>query len=224
MQKITWHAFAINGSLTKTVLHFFGHSKEVSAPYPLHASIRILCGSNYDAFPLTLEGARLQTPEGVRLDSIIEHCNLGDASLFGLELTLQSQHTRVSLEHSQCILELDGKGYTTFFKGTLSDSCVNQDFATKTIPIIFDTNTVTSFMFVNPDDQEHEIPFEIVTQGKKEFISQDKIPARTALEIQVPEHLVSQGILAGIPLSSRVAGFAVYRDAAVRRAMSVVNF
>lgn len=225
MQKITWHAFAINGSLTKTILHFFGHSKEVSAPYPLQASIKIFCGNDQEAFPLSLDGARLQTPEGVRLDSIIEHCSIGgEASLFGIELTLISQQTRVSLEHSQCVFELDGKGYSTLFRGKLSAECSPLPTRMASIPLVFDTHTVTSLIFVNPTDTEQEIPIEIFAKGLHEGFAQDKISPRSTIEVQVPEPFVQAGAAVASPKRSSVAGFAVYRDAAVRRAMSVVSF
>jgi len=66
MQCIRWITFGLSTAVAETLVHFFPSAGNVSAPYPALCKIRAF--SDGDTIgEVTLEGARLSHPDGLRI-------------------------------------------------------------------------------------------------------------------------------------------------------------
>ena len=117
-----WRAFFICNSVTRPFVHFFPHSSASTAPYPILATISIFGGGLKPA-SVTLEGARLSQPDGVRLDAVFTELSRGAQGLVGVEVELQPRQRRIDLSASQVVIELvQGRSSTRFFATPVEES------------------------------------------------------------------------------------------------------
>src|SRR5690606_18742719 len=102
MNSMRWRGFFICNSVTRPYVHFFPHSANTTAPYPVVATITIF-GAGLKTASVSLEGARLSQPDGVRLDAIFEDLATGVQGLPGIEVELHSNQRRVDMSASQVV-------------------------------------------------------------------------------------------------------------------------
>jgi len=105
MQSVSWLAFVAHNTLSRTVVHFFPFSGSVSAPYATECRLTIF-GVGISERSVTLDGARLGQPDGVRLeDAFPEVAVGGESRLLGLQIDLESTQQRLDLSASACFIE-----------------------------------------------------------------------------------------------------------------------
>lgn len=109
MQVIRWIGVGVSNALTKTVVHFFPSSGNVTAPYPCQCKLTVF-GSTLGRKSVVLEGARLSQPDGVKIDGAFPSLSEGLPSLFGIIVELSSQQPRIDLTTSSCMVELTSTG------------------------------------------------------------------------------------------------------------------
>ncbi|MFM1848200.1 MAG: hypothetical protein RL417_1674 [Pseudomonadota bacterium] len=106
MQTISWLAFFSHSALSRAVVHFFPFSSTVSAPYGTECRLTVF-GGGLPTRAVTLEGARLGQPDGVKLEEAFpELASTSDGRLVGLQIDLESVQSRVDLSASGCVVEL----------------------------------------------------------------------------------------------------------------------
>ncbi len=105
MQSITWRAFCVSNTYTKSVVHFFPFAANSTAPYAVNCTLSIF-GNGLKRRSVTLEGARIGQPDGVRLDHVFEEIQQGISGLVGLDIELSAGQQRVDLSASSCVIEL----------------------------------------------------------------------------------------------------------------------
>ena len=105
MYTVRWFGFGVSQALTKSVLHFFPTSANVSAPYPVQCKIEIF-SSRFGKKSLVLDGARLHQPDGIKLEAAFPVLEDGAHPIFGICLELSAQAQRVDIRPSQAFVEL----------------------------------------------------------------------------------------------------------------------
>ena len=114
-----WLGFGCASKLTHTTVHFFPSSGSVTAPYPASVKLSIF-SPEFGEKRVTLEGARLSQPDGVRLAdafSILSEPRANDqkTTWFGLSIEASTLESKVDLTASQCLIEFSGKGRSAKF-------------------------------------------------------------------------------------------------------------
>lgn len=106
MQTVSWLTFISTSAITRTIVHFFPFSSGVSAPYGTDCRFTVF-GGGITTRSVTLDGARLGQPDGVRVDDVFpEVSSVGDGRLVGLQIDLECSQQRVDLSASGCVIEI----------------------------------------------------------------------------------------------------------------------
>jgi hypothetical protein len=114
MSNARWLSFGIRSALTDTVVHFFPVAENVRAPYPAICKFRLFGGGEATSL-VTVEGARLSQPDGIRVGQLFK--DIPDSGgLYGLEVILASQQSRVNLSSSRCIVEIASAASSARFR------------------------------------------------------------------------------------------------------------
>lgn len=143
----TWRAFFICNDLTKPVVHFFPQSSGSAAPYGVNCTLTIF-GGNLASRSVTLEGARINQPDGIRLDAVFPELLENAQGLVGLDVLLSSTQRRLDLSASQVVIELvKGKQSLRYFAAQVDAD--DQQRTTDMFPIIQDANAGTTIVAVN---------------------------------------------------------------------------
>ena len=125
MQTISWLAFLSHGALSRSAVHFFPFSGNVSAPYATECRLTVF-GGGLATRGVTIEGARLGQPDGLKIeDAFPEIATVTDGRLVGLQVDLESLQPRVDLSASGCYIEVlrngQGGGGAMRFRPALVD-------------------------------------------------------------------------------------------------------
>jgi hypothetical protein len=167
---IKWQAFFICNSLTKPALHFFPHSPTTTAPYPVNCTITIF-NSAIESRSVTLDGARINQPDGVRLDAVFPELIDGISGLVGLEIVINSESGRVDLSTSQCIVELiQGKSPTKFNAKIVTKK--NQEEQNPLLVLAKD-NYIASIVAVNGTAEQSDFMLTNVTEASNRLCKID---------------------------------------------------
>lgn len=113
MQSVNWIGFGSCSSISRTLVHFFPSGGGVTAPYPCTVKLSIFGPEVQELVSqreLSLEGARLSQPDGLRLDQAFPKLAEGVSGFFGLSIDLETTQPRIDLSYSSCIIELWSKG------------------------------------------------------------------------------------------------------------------
>lgn len=160
----------MSSATTRTIVHFYPSAGSVTAPYAANCKLTIF-GDNVEAQSITLEGARLSYPDGIRLEDIFVSLREGVSSSFGVIIEVSSIQPRVDLSGSQCVVELASKGQSVRFHAKrytepLRNPLENKDLAEdveaakeslprEVLPIlgISDSFSDSSFVVANGSDE-----------------------------------------------------------------------
>jgi len=119
-QTISWLAFCVSNSVTRTLVHFFPVTKAGgAAAYCAEVSLTLFTEGQAPA-TLTLEGARLSQPDGVRLDELFPDLS-EHGGLYGLRVDMQCSQVRLDHASSQCIVEFVSKGHSVRYSAVMVD-------------------------------------------------------------------------------------------------------
>jgi hypothetical protein len=105
MPSIRWSSFFISSPVASTVVHFMPCSKNSTAPYPINCKFEVF-GVGFPKRAAVIEGARLQQPDGIRLEDLIPDLKGGFTGLLGFNLELSLAQTHADISDSKCFVEL----------------------------------------------------------------------------------------------------------------------
>ncbi len=106
MPSINWSSFFISSAVASTVVHFLPCSKNSSAPYPVACRFEVF-GVGFPKRAAVVEGARLQQPDGIRLEDLIPELKGGFTGLLGFNLELSVTQAHADMRDSKCYVELN---------------------------------------------------------------------------------------------------------------------
>lgn len=249
MQKVCWLAFGSSNSLHRTILHFMPASSNTAAPYAVSVSLRLFTHAE-EPRELSLEGARMMQPDGVRLeDAFPIVLTEGGPPFYGLEVEFSSPQPRSDLSASMCLVELTGSEGACLFRAAPCFSPAQPGFAPAlslaALPAYQDAFHIPSVVIVNNTAAEFSPSFFHLTRraAGEEPVRTDHrlgtVPSGVTSEFPLSEMVrahgtaqeCSWGIVRSLALYPSNAGpldgvgiFAVMRDAVTKRVASVVSF
>ncbi|MCB0340447.1 MAG: hypothetical protein KDD53_12625, partial [Bdellovibrionales bacterium] len=89
MSSNRWVSFCAHDSLLRSIFHFFPSALGVTVPYPAECRISLF-GDGFGMRQVVLQGARLNQPDGVRLEDAFPSLLESAPSLLGIEITITS--------------------------------------------------------------------------------------------------------------------------------------
>lgn len=199
MQAIKWLTFGISNALTKTVVHFFPSSGNVTAPYPAHCKLSIF-GKDLQRKSILVEGARLSQPDGIKMEEAFPQLKSDVSGYFGLEVEISTPQPRIDLSGSSCVIELAARSHSARFW----PRCLNgaqSGFHPRSGLVLKDPFNTTSMILVNPSAST-VIPLIHIGAGiaveedvnadqekKRQAIKIDPLPADSVVEIALSDLL-----------------------------------
>jgi hypothetical protein len=181
MYTARWYGFGVSQGLTKSVLHFFPTSSNVSAPYPLQCKIEIF-SERFGKKTLILDGARLHQPDGIKLEAAFPVLEDGAHPIFGISLELSGQTQRVDIRASQVFMELINAGSRVRFRLKQSEAQPEHPSA----PLLYkDEHCFTDLVIVNGSSDQ--IKVEGLTELPK------PIPAESVVAIEPADNFYEAG-------------------------------
>lgn len=104
MPSISWSSFFISSAVASTVVHFMPCSKNSTAPYPVNCRFEVF-GVGFPKRAAVVEGARLQQPDGIRLEDLIPELKNSFTGLLGFNLELSVTQSHADISDSKCFVE-----------------------------------------------------------------------------------------------------------------------
>lgn len=241
---LKWVGFSVSNTLTRTLVHFFPASGNVTAPYPTVVKLSVF-GNGLPVQRVMLEGARLNHPDGVRLEQAFPVLEEHDSGIYGLACELSASEPRVDLQSSACVVELSSRGRSTRYwakdmrpSSILASSIseTEEEDSTRTFPVILDNLTFSSLLMINSGEETCKIDITLSSGEDHDDPAdkpvQEELPPHSLAEVTFKDELVH-----GLPSSdfswgSMRAGmgrvhsdgaqcFLVHRDHKTRRPVSV---
>jgi len=242
MQNIRWISFGIANATTRSAVHFFPSSGNVTAPYPVSCKLSLF-SKDHAYSSISVDGLRLSQPEGVWVDEAFPVLKAGASSLFGLEIELSCTQQRIDLKGSSCVIDLHSLAQPTkFWPKLMRDDAPANVEAPRSAPVIKDSFNYTSLMLVNPTLQEQKASFSL-SQSDMElakplsFGESSSVAAQSVQEIDLSPFMeesfgplspqeCSWGLLRGRSLSvsggsESLSAFLILRDVLTKRPVSV---
>lgn len=215
MQTVIWKGPIIGSALSRSFLHFFPSSGNVTAPYNTVCRLTLF-GAGIEQKIVNLEGARLSQPDGVKLDEVFPALREGIKGFAGLEVELSGGHARVDLAGSSCVFEyLTGNQSVRFWprqyvlsslaataggagrRGSGAPSKVAEVSAqereasvVRRFPLLKDSFTTSSVVILNPSDCAATISLRDGVRGG--VVATERIEARAVLEVPIPEKVFAE--------------------------------
>ena len=237
METMNWLAFGSTSSLTNTLVHFYPSAGNITAPYPTLCKLGIFSEGNQPQ-SVTLEGARLSQPDGVRLSDAFPEL---EAGMFGIEISLSAQQQRIELTNSKCIVEFFSPTHSVrYYPASVSHDTEKTLDQNQHFLAAKDSYLTSAVVMVNSGHKELTANLEVINSFKPDSeISTDKksltIPAYSVIEHVVEDNAFesvqaseqSWGLmrattarLNGID-SNKLHAYLVYKDAITKRPVSV---
>lgn len=238
MQAVYWLTFCVSNSLTRTIVHFFPASSGVAAPQSLNCTLSLFA-QGIEPCSVTVEGARLSQPDGIRLEDAFPQLREGTGTLLGLQISLWTHLARLDLSGSACVIELQSQGESTrFWPAKLKSD--DQDVTQLPVGIwLKDAYQDASLVFVNIGDTA--VNARVLSSGSasaacafEPVLSEELLPA-SVREIPLSDGLSGSAekrecswgaiqakmLAVDMQASSAAAAFMLYRDTHTRRAIAV---
>ncbi|MCB0310826.1 MAG: hypothetical protein KDD42_06310 [Bdellovibrionales bacterium] len=242
MQNVRWLTFGMASALTRTILHFYPSSGNVSAPYPVSCRLTIFAQGEVGN-SITVEGLRLSQPEGIWVDEAFPVLRDNSVGFYGLEILLSCAQQRVDLDPSMCVIELLSAVQSTRFWPHRLDQATPEMAKQEAnlMPLFGDAFNTTSLVVLNYSNEAKQPSLSVNNKNGESVplpgVPQQTIAARSVLELdfsKFPEALAVEqptecgwGLLRGRGLrlepsvNQELAYFAVYRDVLTKRPVSV---
>jgi hypothetical protein len=236
MQNISWIAFAVSNTLTKSVMHFFPASNTTNAPYPVIYNVRLF-GKEIGEKTITLDDGRLGQPDGVRLEDIFPVLNDSPVGLMALSVDLTISQPKVDISASSCVIEIiTASNSVRYFA---QQAYVENKKQARGMLAVNDAYNLSSLLVVNCNEKALKPDLLILDQKSSELhFNREGLPeieVNSAFEYSFEEKsyntVVPQECSWGLFRSSSVslaetlppntAAYAVYRDTLTKRIVSV---
>lgn len=242
MQKYSWLAFCPGEPGLQSLLHLFPASRGTGAPYATECLIELF-GNGQKGEQIVLEGVRMCQPDGLRLNDIFPVLNQ-QKGLYGIQITLKSDHGRTDLSASNCIIELQCRPHSVRFAAAPLD---REDKRLHPGVAVQDSYSATSLVVVNGSTEEAsfsskrgKVMAEAQATGNATSLTQeapsDKIGALSIEErkldktyfLQSSPREASWGMIHvesinADAMNDDCACFVLYRDSITKRPMSVCS-
>lgn len=173
---VRWLGFCACNALTRSVVHFFPSSGNVTAPYPSNCKITLF-GKGLDRKTILLEGARLSQPDGVKLEEAFPALKGGDVNgLFGVIVEMSTNQPRIDVSPSACIVELTTRAHSVRYWPKPLQNGLSTKTGTKEISrgmVVQDALNQSSLVIVNPETHTLSARCSLLV-GEKEGVVVDK--------------------------------------------------
>lgn len=195
--------FCLSSPTTKSLLHFFPQAGYVTGIHEVLCRLT-LYGRGIEMRTVALDGGRLGQPDGVRLEDAFPSLRGDTAGLFGLDIELSCNHSRVNLTASQCVVELVGGDfrvpiYSSPFEGMNVEVDEESQLPPSSqaehspqfipMPAIHDAFTITSLVLVNSTSDTVRPELYQLVNGEMVALQAGAILANSAVEIPMDEFL-----------------------------------
>ena len=245
MQKFSWLAFCPGEPGLQSLLHLFPASRGTGAPYAAECMIELF-GNGQKGEQIVLEGVRMCQPDGLRLNDIFPILNQ-QKGLYGIQVTLKSDHGRADLSASSCIIELQCRPHSVRYAAAPMERIETEKAELTPGVALQDSYSTTSLIVVNGSLEEsnwqsHRGKDVAESQGAGEStpLSKPMVPARIpplsieerkldkAYFLQSSPREASWGMIHvesihADTLSDDCACYVMYRDSITKRPMSVCS-
>lgn len=246
MAAIRWIGFCLSDVLTRTLVHFYPAAAHSGAPYPARCKLTIF-GAGIERDMVVLDGARLQQPDGVRIEQVFPQLAEQTAQkkgLAGLEIEIETTQPRVDLSGSQCIVEFATNFGSVKYRPARvveqkiaeeKDMAAGASAAVLPQMVLRDAYSVSSLVLINTTEASCDASFDLVPAGGGVEATRIAVPSLLGGEVREvvvgdsffdrsrPQEtswglLRSGGVVCARP---GVVGYVLARDAGNKRPMSV---
>lgn len=192
MKSVSWLAFLNPNRKAGTLIHFFPATPGSATPYPVDLSVSLF-GRGVPKRTISLEGARLFNPDGVRIEDIFSLAEADDESTLALQIELQTNNAKSDISASQCLIELPSAEGGLIFaphKSVLTVNAQNSNEllenvgSEKVIMAMKDSQLCPSVLVVNCKQNElrPEIYYRDLRESPKALMPLGQVAPMTALE------------------------------------------
>lgn len=217
MNSVRWSGFAISSPVSRTTVHFYPCDLRAAAIVEVSLTIKLF-NTAFGERVVQIEELRCGQPDGVRLEDAFPALKSEPAGLMGLEVELSAHSTRADLSPSEVVVELRTRGASARYRPRricVVSEGVSLVPSQAARPRIVSLNPYAdcSLIAVMPSAEVQgrvtELDPASLMQSTARYDS--RWGALSAAEVRLPEEFSSPD----------VACFAVYRERAERRPISV---
>jgi len=108
MKSVRWLSFLNPDRANGTIIHFLAATPGAATPYPVALSLTLF-GRGATPRALSIDGARLFHPDGVKVEDLFAISSAEADSLNGLVIDIFCHQARADVSASQCIVEFISK-------------------------------------------------------------------------------------------------------------------
>jgi len=104
MKSVCWSVFLNPNRKAGTLVHFLPATPGSATPYPVDISVSIF-GRGVPKRTISLEGARLFNPDGVRVEDIFSLADADEEAALALQVEVRTVQSKSDISASQCLIE-----------------------------------------------------------------------------------------------------------------------
>lgn len=244
MRSVRWHTLLNPDRKAGTVVHFLPATPGAATPYPVELSLSIF-GRGITARTISIDGARLFHPDGVKIEEVFALSGAEAESMIGLRVEVYSNQLRSDVSASQCLVEfVDRNGPITFSPARFvvkqdASSDKNptvEEVAERTIYLVKDAMLSPSIVALNSLDMDYrpEITIRDGVGSQTGLLPLGQVAPKSVLERKldgalfnevVPQEMswgnVRTRLFSTKSEAKETALFLLYRDARTTRIVSV---
>lgn len=192
MRTVKWSAFLNPDRKIGTLVHFLPGTPGAATPYPVEVGLTVF-GRNLPQKTISLDGARLFHPDGVRVEDIFSFSESDPDSLIALQIEIFSKQQKSDVSASQCIIEFPSIDRPVLFSP--SKAIINLDpqkgqeipgieSSESRILAMKDSNLTPSLLMINGDkfDLRPEVHYDDAQETKRALMPLGQISPLSVLE------------------------------------------
>lgn len=244
MRAVTWTGFLNPDRKSGTYVHFLPATPGAATPYPVEVSVSIF-GRGLPRKRISLEGARLFHPDGIRVEDIFALQEIDAENSVGFQLEVFAAQQRSDVSASQCLVQFGfGVGAVTFspakkvIKSDPQTGAIIVDDSERfaAISALKDSMLAPSLFIVNTTTNEHrpEVFYRDMPESQGALVPLGQVVSNSVLERRLDGTIfgepaarelswgnVRSRLLRLRKTDNGVASFLVYRDVKTSRISSV---
>lgn len=158
MRSIQWLTFYMPDKSQQTRLHFFPASPIAATPFPVDLSVTIF-GRYIEPKRMTIDGARMFQPDGMRLEDVFQLPDQAAESPFGLLVEISCPQPRADVSASSCMMEImSADGFVRYkvppIKQSETEEVEQEEELERCSLLMRDSYFAPSIVVVNATDSE----------------------------------------------------------------------
>jgi hypothetical protein len=205
MRTVKWAAFLNPDRKVGTLVHFLPGTPGAATPYPVEVALTVF-GRSLPQKTISLDGARLFHPDGVRVEDIFTFSDSDPDSLIALQVEVFSKQQKSDVSASQCIVEFPSIDKPVLFSPSKAIINLDPQKGTEVSPAaasevrilaIKDPNLTPSLLMINGDkfDLRPEVHYDDTEDSKRALMPLGQISPLSVLERKL------DGTIFGEPLA-----------------------